>query len=41
MSGFGVCDMVFRVGFFVVMFGLTFVYVYGWFTSAKTGWGTR
>ena len=39
--GFGVRDVVFRVGFFVVLFGLTFVYVYGWCTSAKNGWGTR
>jgi len=39
--GFGVRDVVFRVGFFMVLFGLTFVYVYGWFTSAKNGWGTR
>jgi hypothetical protein len=34
-------DLLFRVGFVVVMFGLTFVYVYGWLTSARNTWGTR
>jgi hyaluronan synthase len=41
VPGFSVRDVVFRVGFFVVMFGLTFVYVYAWFTSARNTWGTR
>jgi hyaluronan synthase len=38
---FSVRDVLFRLGFVVVMFGLTFVFVYGWLTSAKNGWGTR
>ena len=39
--GFGVHDVFFRIGFFVVMFGLTFVYVYMWLSAAKTSWGPR
>lgn len=41
VPGFSLEDVLFRVGFFVVMFGLTFVYVYAWVTSAKNTWGTR
>jgi|GEM_PF-5785114 len=38
---FSARDLVFRVGFVFVLFGLTFVYVYGWITSANNTWGTR
>lgn len=41
VSRFSVRDLLFRVGFVLVMFGLTFVYVYGWLTSARNTWGTR
>jgi hyaluronan synthase len=41
IPNFSVRDVVFRICFFVVLFGLSFVYVYGWFTSAKNTWGTR
>jgi hyaluronan synthase len=38
---FSLSDILYRIGFFIVMYGLTFVYVYSWLTSAKNSWGTR
>jgi hypothetical protein len=41
VPNFTLRDFFYRVGFFVVMLGLTFVYVYGWCTSTENTWGTR